>query len=100
MADVMKAMGSGKRGAMAGLANMLGLRWRRHAVDRREMAKLAEKMPGGPPPGTPGSMPGLPGDTGAAAKFPGLAGLGGTEACRRFPGFRERRNNHRFNRYH
>src|SRR5204862_797120 len=72
MADVMKAMGSGKRGPMAGLANMLGFGG--GMPSPQEMAKLAEKMPGGLPPGLPGgagapslppTMPGLP------PKFPG-----------------------------
>jgi signal recognition particle subunit SRP54 len=81
MADVMKAMGSGKRGPMAGFANMLGLGGGMPSPE--EMAKLAEKMPGGLPGlpaglpggrGLPPTMPGLP------AKFPGaplLPGLGG-----------------------
>src|SRR5713226_9351811 len=50
MADVMKAMGAGKRGPMAGLANMLGLGGGMPSPE--QMQKLAEKMPGG--------MPGLP----------------------------------------
>jgi signal recognition particle subunit SRP54 len=62
MADVMKAMGSGKRGPMAGLANMLGLSGGMPSAE--EMAKLAEKMPGG--------LPGLPGGGGLAANMPGL----------------------------
>jgi signal recognition particle subunit SRP54 len=41
-----------------------------------EMAKLAEKMPGGLPPGMPGA-PGLPGKMpGLPQNFPGLPGLG------------------------
>src|SRR5712691_7142441 len=75
MADVMKAMGGGgKRGPMAGLANMLGLG---AMPSPEQMAKLAEKMPGGlpgAPGGLPPTMPGLP------PKFPGgpmLPGLGG-----------------------
>jgi signal recognition particle subunit SRP54 len=79
MADVMKAMGSGKRGPMAGIANMLGLGGGMPSPE--QMAKLAEKMPGGLPPGMPGAaglpptMPGLP------SKFPGggLPGLGGAK---------------------
>ncbi len=48
MADVMKAMGGAKRGPMAGLANMLGFGG--GAPSPEQMAKLAEKMPGGLPP--------------------------------------------------
>jgi signal recognition particle subunit SRP54 len=68
MADVMKAMGSGaKRGPMAGLANMLGFGSGGGMPSPEQMAKLAEKMPGGLPPGMPGA-PGLP------PNFPGLPG--------------------------
>jgi signal recognition particle subunit SRP54 len=70
MADMMKAMGSGKRGPMAGLANMMGLGGGMPSAE--QMAKLAEKMPGGLPGTLPPNMPGLP------PKFPGgLPGLGG-----------------------
>jgi signal recognition particle subunit SRP54 len=94
MADVMKAMGrtsgGAKRGPMAGLANMLGFGGGMPSPE--EMAKLAEKMPGGlpagmpgapggPPSGLPPKMPGLPpnfsGLPGLGPKFPGnLPGLG------------------------
>jgi signal recognition particle subunit SRP54 len=85
MADVMKAMGGGaKRGPMAGLANMLGFGGGMPSPE--EMAKLAEKMPGGLPagglppgfPGAPGAS-GLPPMPGLGPKFPGgsLPGLGG-----------------------
>ncbi len=82
MADVMKAMGGAKRGPMAGLANMLGFGGGMPSPE--EMAKLAEKMPGGLPPGMPGvsglppNFPGLPGGLpGLGPKFPGgLPGLG------------------------
>jgi signal recognition particle subunit SRP54 len=85
MADVMKAMGSGKRGGpMAGLANMLGLGGGGAMPSPEEMAKLAEKMPGGLPPG----MPGLPGAPTLPAKFPGgLPGLGAPKLPPGFPGF-------------
>jgi signal recognition particle subunit SRP54 len=81
MADVMKAMGGGKRGPMAGLANMLGLGAGMPSPE--QMAKLAEKMPGGLPPGglPPGGLPGAPGlpnlppgMPGLPPKFPGLGG--------------------------
>jgi signal recognition particle subunit SRP54 len=82
MADVMKAMGGGKRGPMAGLANMLGFGGAMPSAE--QMQKLAEKMP----PGMPGSprggsqLPELPpGMPGLSVKFPGsgalLPGLGG-----------------------
>jgi signal recognition particle subunit SRP54 len=79
MADVMKAMGGAKRGPMAGLANMLGFGGS-GAPSPEQMAKLAEKMPGGLPPGMPGGMPGAPGlppkMPGLPPNFPGLPGLG------------------------
>jgi signal recognition particle subunit SRP54 len=93
MADVMKAMNSGKRGPMAGLANMLGLGGGMPSPE--EMQKLAAKMPGGLPGlpsglpgggGLPPTMPGLP------PKFPGgplLPDLGGGKppGLSGFPGF-------------
>jgi signal recognition particle subunit SRP54 len=73
MADMMKVMGSGKRGPMAGLANMLGMGGGMPSPE--QMAEMAKKMPGGmpgfPSSGSPPGMPGLP------PKFPGLGGLGG-----------------------
>jgi signal recognition particle subunit SRP54 len=78
MADVMKAMGGAKRGPMAGLANMLGFGG--GMPSQEEMAKLAEKMPGGLPPGMPGAPglpPNFPGAPGALPRgLPGLPGLG------------------------
>src|SRR5271169_39099 len=70
MGDVMKAMGGAKRGPMAGLANMLGLGGGMPSAE--EMAKLAEKMPGGLPPGMPGAPglpPGMPGMPGLPPRF-------------------------------
>jgi signal recognition particle subunit SRP54 len=84
MADMMKAMGSGKRGPLAGLANMMGLGGGMPSPE--ELAKLAEKMPGGMPPGLPGGAPGTPGlpptMPGLPPKLPGglpgsLPGFGG-----------------------
>ena len=89
MADMMKAMGCGKRGPMAGLANMLGFGGGMPMPTPEEMAKLAEKMPGGCrrrglPPSMPGLPPKFPGDAGPAAARPrrrqagrrGFPGLG------------------------
>jgi signal recognition particle subunit SRP54 len=81
MADLMKAMGSGKRGPMAGLANMLGLGGGMPSAE--EMQKLAQQMPGGLPglpsgapgaPGLPPTMPGLPPQLPGAPLLPGLGG--------------------------
>jgi signal recognition particle subunit SRP54 len=83
MADMMKAMGGGKRGPMAGLANALGMGGGMPSAE--DMAKMAEQMKGAggglPPtmpgmPGLPPNFPGLPG-----GKMPGLGGLPG------LPGF-------------
>jgi signal recognition particle subunit SRP54 len=88
MADVMKAMGSGKRGPLSGFANMLGLGggFGGSMPSPEEMQKLAEKMPGGLPgggtlPGLPPTMPGtLPGTLpGLGAKFPGMPVLGSSK---------------------
>jgi signal recognition particle subunit SRP54 len=92
MADMMKAMGQGKRGPMAGLAQAMGLGGGMGMPTPEQMAELAKKMPGGsfpggmpgagglpptlPPnfPGAPGGLPNLPG---LGGKFPGLPGLPG-----------------------
>jgi signal recognition particle subunit SRP54 len=95
MADMMKAMGGAKRGPMAGLANMFGFGGGMPSPE--ELAKLAEKLPGGLPPGLPGApgqvpgqgpglpskMPGMPSlsPRGLPPNFPGLPGLG-----QKFPG--------------
>src|ERR1043165_7962319 len=86
MADMMKAMASQKRGPMAGLAQMMGFGGGMPSPE--EMQKLAEKMPGGLPPGMPGApglpprMPGLPPNfpgtlPGLGPKMPGLGGFPG-----------------------
>jgi len=89
MADLMKAMGGGKRGPLAGLARAMGLGG---TPSPEQMAKLAEQMPGGLPPGMPGAgglppnfpalppnFPGAPGGLPGlgGGKFPGLPGLPG-----------------------
>ncbi len=77
MADMMKAMGSGKRGPLAGLGQMLG--FGSGAPSPEQMAELAKKLPPGTlPPGMPGAgglpptMPALP--KGLPPNFPGLPG--------------------------
>jgi signal recognition particle subunit SRP54 len=81
MADMMKAMGSGKRSPLAGLGQMMGFGGGGAAPTPEQMAELAKKMPGGLPgsgglppgmPTLPPNFPGLPG-----GKFPGLPGLPG-----------------------
>jgi len=76
MADMMKAMGGAKRGPMAGIAQMMGLGGGMPSAE--EMQKLAEKMPGGLPPGMPGAPQGTPAKMpGLPLNFPGtLPGLG------------------------
>ncbi len=81
MADMMKAMGSGKRGALAGLGNLFGMGGG-GAPSPEQLRQLAEKMPGQlgalPPnfPGAPGALPGL---GGKITGLPGLPGLGGSK---------------------
>ena len=77
MADMMKAMGGGKaRGPMAGLARMMGMGGGMPSPE--EMAKLAEKMPGGLPPGMP-------------RHAAGDAGRRRASGSRQIPGSRRRR---------
>jgi signal recognition particle subunit SRP54 len=71
MADMMKAMGQGKRGPMAALGNMMGFGGGGGMPSPEQMKELAEKMPGG----LPQNMPGLPKDFPGVAS-PGLPGLG------------------------
>ncbi len=82
---MMKAMGGGKRGPMAGLANMLGMGGGMPSPE--EMAKLAQKMPGGMPAGLPPGAPGgLPGTGGLPPSMPGLPGLGAPKLPGGLPG--------------
>ena len=81
MADMMKAMGGGKRGPLAGLAQAMGMGGGMPSPE--DMAKLAEKMPGGMPGGMPGLPPGMPK---LPPNFPGLPGLGGAKLPPGFPG--------------
>src|SRR6187397_2285268 len=90
MADMMKAMGSGKRGPMAGIAQAMGFGGGMKPPSPEEMKALQEKMQGGGGQGLPSlpkdlpvglrqGLPNLPGLTGLSGK-PTLPGLGG------FPG--------------
>ncbi|MCA1472048.1 signal recognition particle protein [Bradyrhizobium sp. IC3195] len=91
MADVMKAMGSGKRGPLAGIAQAMGFGGGMKMPSPEEMKALQEKMQGAGggqglpnlpkdlPPGLRQGLPNLPGLTGLSGK-PTLPGLGG------FPG--------------
>jgi signal recognition particle subunit SRP54 len=88
MADVMKAMSSGKRGPLAGIAQAMGFGGGMPPPSPEQLKALAEKMPAGVPPGgmsslpkdlPPGlrsGLPNLPGLTGLSGK-PNLPGLGG-----------------------
>src|SRR5476651_1362000 len=70
MADMMKAMGSGKRSPLAGLGQMMGFGGG-GMPSPEQMAELAKKMPGGMPGGgLPPTMPTLP--KGLPTNFPGL----------------------------
>jgi signal recognition particle subunit SRP54 len=89
MADVMKMMGSGKRGPLSGIAQAMGFGGGMKPPSPEEMKAMQEKlqsgggMPGGLPKELPPALrqglPNLPGLTGLSGK-PTLPGLGG------FPG--------------
>src|SRR6202789_809541 len=77
MADMMKSMGSGKRGPMAGIAQAMGFGGGGGMPSPEQMKALAEKMPGG---AGPGGMAALPKDLPAGLRqglpnLPGLTGL-------------------------
>lgn len=91
MSDVMKLMGSGpKRGALAGLASMLGLGGGMPSAE--QMQELTKKMPGGL---TSGGLASGAGSGGLPATMPGLSprspgnlpGLGSSKPPGGFPGF-------------
>ncbi len=71
MADMMKMMGSGKRGPLAGIAQAMGMGGGMPSPE--QMAEMAKKMPGGSGAGgLPPTMPNLP------PNFPGTARLAGS----------------------
>ena len=98
MADMMKAMGGGKRGPMAGLANMIGLGGGMPSPE--QMAQLAERMPGGMPAcrkASPGAAGSAADDAGPGRRsFRAVRCSRASAASRRdwadFPGFGRRRN--------
>jgi signal recognition particle subunit SRP54 len=85
MADMMKAMGSGKRGPMAGIAQAMGFGGGMKPPSAEEMKAMAEKMQGG---AGPGGMPQLPKDlpTGLRQGLPNLPGLTGLSGKPTLPG--------------
>jgi signal recognition particle subunit SRP54 len=85
MADMMKAMGSGKRSPLAGLGQMMGFGGGA-APTPEQMAELAKKMPGGMPPGMPGAGGGLPPTMPNMPKLPNFPGLPGLGNAGKFPG--------------
>ncbi|MGC1610353.1 MAG: signal recognition particle protein, partial [Pseudolabrys sp.] len=74
MADMMKMMGSAKRGPLAGLAQAMGMGSGMPSPE--QLAEMAKNMPDGLPGagGLPPTMPGIPGLPGLSGKFPGLPG--------------------------
>jgi signal recognition particle subunit SRP54 len=83
MADMMKMMGSGKRGPLAGLANMMGMGGGA-MPSPEQMQELAKRAKAGGmgapnlPPTLPSGLPGAPGLPGnLPGNLPGLPGLGG-----------------------
>jgi signal recognition particle subunit SRP54 len=78
MADMMKMMSSGKRGPLAGLANMMGMGGGGGAMPSPEqMQELAQKAKAGGttlPPTMPNLPPNFPGLSGGLPNLPGLGG--------------------------
>ena len=77
MADLMKAMGSGKRGPLAGIAQAMGFGGGMPAPSPEQLKAMQEKLQSGG-----GGMPNLPKDLPPALRqglpnLPGLTGLSG-----------------------
>src|SRR5262249_45683398 len=77
MADMMKAMGSGKRGPLAGIAQAMGFGGGMPAPSPEQLKAMQEKLQSGG--GLPGGMPSLPRDLppGLRSGLPNLPGLTG-----------------------
>ena len=89
MADMMKAMGSGKRGPLAGIAQAMGFGGGMKPPSPEEMKAMAERMQGGT---GPGGLPSLPKDLPAGLRqglpnLPGLTGLSGKPTLPGLGGF-------------
>jgi len=85
MADMMKAMGSGKRGPLAGIAQAMGFGGGAPAPTPEQLKAMSEKMQGG---GVPGALPNLPKDlpVGLRQGLPNLPGLTGISNKPTLPG--------------
>jgi signal recognition particle subunit SRP54 len=85
MADMMKAMSSGKRGPMAGIAQAMGFGGGGPAPSPEQLKAMQEKLQGG---GLPGGMPNLPRDLppGLRQGLPNLPGLTGLTGKPTLPG--------------
>jgi signal recognition particle subunit SRP54 len=89
MADMMKSMGSGKRGGLgAALGNMLGMGGGGMPQPSPEMLAEMQRKMGGGAPGLPGGagLPALPPGLGGSGKGPALPGLGGPKLPGGLPG--------------
>jgi len=89
MADMMKAMGSGKRGPLAGIAQAMGFGGGMPSPTPEQLKAAAEKMQGG---GIPPALPNLPKDMpkefplGLRQGLPNLPGLTGLSNKPTLPG--------------
>ena len=85
MADMMKAMSSGKRGPLAGIAQAMGFGGGMQAPTPEQLKAMSEKMQGG---GVPGGLPNLPKDLppGLRSGLPNLPGLTGLSNKPTLPG--------------
>jgi signal recognition particle subunit SRP54 len=85
MADMMKAMSSGKRGPLAGIAQAMGFGGGMSPPSPEQLKAMSEKMQGG---GLPGGLPNLPKDLppGLRSGLPNLPGLTGFSGKPTLPG--------------